>query len=126
MQRPSDVRISPDGELVAYVVRPVSREGEHWESAIWVVPFTGGTPRQFTSGLWDDREPRWSPDGQQLAFLSDRAERGKASVYVMPRDGGEAVRAFDQAGEISELAWSPDGRFLSAGGAGNRGGTAAT
>lgn len=113
MRRPSDVRISPDGELVAYVVRPVSREGEHWESAIWVVPFTGGTPRQFTSGLWDDREPRWSPDGQQLAFLSDRAERGKASVYVMPRDGGEAVRAFDQAGEISELAWSPDGRFLS-------------
>lgn len=113
MRRPSDARVSPDGELVAYVVRPVSREGEHWESAIWVVPFAGGPARQFTSGLWEDREPRWSPDGRRLAFLSDRAERGKASVYAMPRDGGEAVRLFDQAGEISELAWSPDGRFLS-------------
>ncbi|MCX2728431.1 S9 family peptidase [Thermomicrobium sp. 4228-Ro] len=113
MRRPSDVRISPDGELVAYVVRPVSREGEHWESAIWVVPFAGGVPWQFTSGLWDDREPRWSPDGWQLAFLSDRAERGKFSVYVMPRDGGEAIRVCDQTGEISGLEWSPDGRFLS-------------
>ncbi|MDW8060035.1 MAG: S9 family peptidase [Thermomicrobium sp.] len=113
MQRPSDVRISPDGELVAYVLRPVSREGDHWESAIWIVPFSGGPARQFTSGLWEDREPRWSPDGQHLAFLSDRAERGKFSVYLMPRDGGEAVRVFADQGELSELAWSPDGRFLS-------------
>lgn len=113
MRRPSDVHMSPDGELVAYVVRPVSREGEHWESSIWVVPFAGGEPRQFTSGLWHDEQPRWSPDGRLLAFLSDRAERGKASVYVMPRDGGEAIRVFEQSGEIAELRWSPDGRYLS-------------
>ncbi|MCS7050696.1 MAG: hypothetical protein NZL87_03685, partial [Thermomicrobium sp.] len=46
MRRPFDVQLSPDGELVAYVVRPVSRTGEHWESSIWVVPFSGGTARQ--------------------------------------------------------------------------------
>lgn len=111
-RRPSDVQVSPDGALIAFVARPVSRSGEHWETAIWVVPFDEGEPRQFTSGLWQDECPRWSPDGSRLAFLSDRAERGKLSVYVMPRDGGEAVRVFDQQGELAMLSWSPDGRWL--------------
>jgi dipeptidyl aminopeptidase/acylaminoacyl peptidase len=111
-RRPSEVQISPDGRLIAYVVRPVSRSDRHWESSIWVVGFDGGEPRQFSSGLWQDDSPRWSPDGTRLAFLSDRAERGKASVYVIPRDGGEAVRVFDQQGELAMLSWSPDGRWL--------------
>ncbi len=111
-RRPADVQLSPDGALIAYVVRPVSRSGQYWESAIWVVPWSGGEPRQFTSGLWQDESPRWSPDGSRLAFLSDRAERGKLSVFVMPRDGGEAVRVFDRQGELSMLSWSPDGRSL--------------
>jgi len=111
-RRPSDVQVSPDGALIAFVVRPVSRTSERWESAIWVVPFSEGEPRQFTSGLWQDECPRWSPDGSRLAFLSDRVDRGKLSVYVMPRDGGEAVRVFDQQGELAMLSWSPDGRWL--------------
>ncbi|MBX5445999.1 S9 family peptidase [Sphaerobacter sp.] len=111
-RRPSDPQISPDGERVAFTLRPVSNEKEHPESAIWVVPFAGGEPRQFTAGQWLDEEPRWSPDGRRLAFLSDRAERGKKSVYIMPADGGEARRVFDQQGDMEHLSWSPDGRFL--------------
>jgi dipeptidyl aminopeptidase/acylaminoacyl peptidase len=112
MQRPFDVEVAPDGQTIVYVVRPVSREEEHWRSSLWIVPFMEGEARQFTSGLWHDREPRWSPDGGWIAFLSDRAERGKTSVYLIPRNGGEALRVFDQAGEIDNLSWSPDGRFL--------------
>ena len=111
--RPTEPHLSPDGALVAFVRRPVSRSGEHWETAIWIAPTSGEAPRPFTSGMWHDRCPRWSPDGQRLAFLSDRAERGKSSIYVMPRDGGEAIRAFDQQGELDLLDWSPDGRWLS-------------
>lgn len=111
-RRPSDPQISPGGERIAFTLRPVSKEKEHPESAIWVVSFAGGEPRQFTAGQWDDEEPRWSPDGRRLAFLSDRAERGKKSVYIMPADGGEARRVFDQQGDMEQLSWSPDGRFL--------------
>ncbi|MDI3339360.1 MAG: S9 family peptidase [Sphaerobacter sp.] len=111
-RRPSDPQISPDGQRVAFTLRPISQEKEHPEAAIWVVPFDDGEPRQFTAGQWLDEEPRWSPDGRRLAFLSDRAERGKKSVYVMPADGGEAQRVFDQQGELEHLSWSPDGRFL--------------
>lgn len=111
-----DAQISPDGQWIAYTLAPASldatKDVEHGVSAIWVVPTEDGEPKQFTSGQWDDRSPRWSPDGQQLAFLSDRAERGKRSVYVMPTSGGEALRVFDQQGSVRELSWSPDGRSL--------------
>ncbi len=111
-QRPSDLQISPDGENIVFSLKPVSNEEEHPMGAIWTVPFGDGAARQLTGGSGLDECPRWSPDGARLAFLSDRAERGKSSVFVMPIDGGEAVRVFDQHGEMADLSWSPDGSFL--------------
>jgi dipeptidyl aminopeptidase/acylaminoacyl peptidase len=114
-KQPADPHLSPDGTRIAFALQEVSKAEEHEQTAIWVVPFEGerlDDARQFTTGLWHDTSPRWSPDGRQLAFFSDRAERGKLSVYVMPADGGEARRVFDEQGSVSSLAWSPDGRSL--------------
>lgn len=111
-QRPGDPQISPDGALIAFALKPVSNDEEHPRGAIWIVPFAGDEARQLTTGLGLDDSPRWSPDGSRLAFLSDRAERGKQSVYVMPLAGGEAQRVFDQQGELADLTWSPDGSLL--------------
>ena len=113
-QRPGEAQISPDGSHIAFTLKPVSKAEEHATGSIWLVPFAAedGEARQFTGGQWLDEAPRWSPDGAKLAFLSDRAERGKSSLYVMPIDGGEAQRIFDQQGELVSPSWSPDGRFL--------------
>lgn len=62
----SSVEFSPDGNLIAYSMR---RENE---SHLWVKQVAGTTARQITDGKWRDRSPVWSPDGQRLAFLSDR------------------------------------------------------
>lgn len=115
IKEPVDPRISPDGTRIVFVLQDGSKAEEHERSAIWTMPFDGDSltdARQFTTGLWHDTSPRWSPDGSRLAFLSDRAERGKMSVYVMPADGGEARRVFDEQGSMSGLDWSPDGRSL--------------
>ena len=69
----ADAQISPDGSRVAYVVRTVDRDNNTYRSAIWLVPFDGGAPAtKLTAGTGQDAQPRWSPDGRSLAFVSDR------------------------------------------------------
>src|SRR5437762_7543045 len=98
-------RLSPDGETVAFTKKTADVAANVYRSAIWVVPFAGGAPRQLTSGTARDRAPIWSPDGQWLAFLSDRA--GKPQIFVIPTDGGEARQLTDGLVGVEGLAWSP-------------------
>ncbi len=109
----ADPRLSPDGVTVAFVVGEESREGEHEKSAIWLVDVAGDAPaRRFTAGIAGDKAPRWSPDSQWLAFLSDRAEPGTPQPYLISMHGGEAERLAEIKGKVEDLAWSPDGTWL--------------
>jgi len=104
-----DPRISPDGERVAYV-RSVPKSDEEYEATVHVVPVGGGEPRQFTVAEGVDGEPRWSPSGDRLAFVSTRGADGdRPQLWVLPTDGGEARQVTDVVGGVSEIAWSPDG-----------------
>jgi dipeptidyl aminopeptidase/acylaminoacyl peptidase len=103
-----DAQISPDGRRVACVVRRMSREADSYRCAIWVAAADGGDPVQFTFGAGQDRAPCWSPDGQWLAFLSDRAGE-KAQLWLLPAAGGEAQRLTDQPEAVERFAWSPHG-----------------
>ena len=111
-KRPFDVRVSPDGAWIVFVVRPFAKQEKHSVSDLWVAPFSNGAPRRFTSGDWLDEAPRPSPDSSQIAFLSDRAQRGEKSLYIISIDGGEAQRIFDEQGNLSEPSWSPDGHSV--------------
>ena len=106
-----DPRLAPDGRTVAYVVTTVERGANEYRSAVWTVPAAGGEPVQFTSGERRDTTPCWSPDGERLAFLSDRGG-DKAQLYVMSAHGGEARRLTSQPDAIREYAWSPSGDRL--------------
>ena len=110
----TDPRPSPDGKTVAYVVGAVDAKANDYRGAIWLAPADGAAePRRFTSGVKHDADPRWSPDGAQLAFTSNR--EGKAmQLYVMPLAGGEPVQLTDGDCEDTGPAWSPDGARLAA------------
>ena len=105
----ADPRISPDGTRVAYVVNRVDREANEYRSAIWMADVDGSSPpRQFTSGAKRDGSPRWSPDGERLAFVSSR-DKDEPQLYVIAADGGEPRRLTDLDGGVGDPVWSPDG-----------------
>ncbi|MFN8485641.1 MAG: S9 family peptidase [Anaerolineae bacterium] len=106
----SDAQISPDGRAVAFGYAPMFKEKDHSrKSAIWLADDHG--VRQFTASLSCDRAPRWSPDGRQLAFISDRLKEGKYQLYVLDRAGGEARQVTDTRADIKAPIWLPDGRL---------------
>jgi dipeptidyl aminopeptidase/acylaminoacyl peptidase len=123
----SDPRISPDGKLAAYVVTKVDRTQNRRNSSIWMVGTDGSrTPWQFTTSPQSANSPRWSPDGQSLAFLSTRpaaepaatpaaggaTEQPRAQIYVLSMNGGEARRVTNLKNGVSNFQWSPDGNRL--------------
>jgi dipeptidyl aminopeptidase/acylaminoacyl peptidase len=113
-----DPRVSPDGSRVAFVVTAVDGESNEYRGAIWVVPLDGSAdPRQFTSGERRDATPRWSPDGNWLAFASNRGDDDKTpmNLYVIPAEGGEARKLTDQKESVEEIAWSPDSKRIAFG-----------
>ncbi len=106
-------RLSPDGSQVLYAQPRIGRKTEKKYSNLWLVPFLGGDPRQFTHGDQSDTHARWSPDGSQVAFLSNRADLDKPSqIYLISSIGGEAIPLTHVNGEILDFSWSPNGKQL--------------
>lgn len=111
----SDCQISPDGRHVVFSVQRVDRETEKKYANLWVVPTDGGPARQFTYGDQVDSQPRWSPDGTAIAFLSTRRDEKQAQIFLIPFGGGEARPLTDLKGQFGAFQWSPDGkRFVCA------------
>ncbi len=107
-----DLRISPDGQWVVYVVERVDRKTEKKYTNLWLAPTQGGRPKPFTTGDQRDFMPRWSPDGRTIAFLSNRDDEKQPQIYLIDLDGGEARKLTDFRGEVGEMVWSPDGTRL--------------
>ena len=110
---PGDPRLSPDGRAVLFTVAPKGKTGEHAEQQIWMSR-DAQPARPLTAVNAVNSEPRWSPDGSRVAFLSDREDRGDDNLrlYLLPMNGGEARALGDLRGALSMPSWSPDGRTI--------------
>jgi len=103
-----DPQISPDGRSVAFVkVSPDPLE-KSYKRNIWLYSLADGAVRQLTRGD-KDSQPRWSPDGAQLAFVSARGD--KAQIYLLPTaaHGGEARALTSMDNGAHSPDWSADG-----------------
>jgi dipeptidyl aminopeptidase/acylaminoacyl peptidase len=116
LQFVEDPQISPDGKHIAFVKVTLDALGNAYRRSIWLAPCGPGDararPYQFTSGAKSDWSPRWSPDGQTLAFVS--ARDGKPQIFLIGLAGGEAraLTALPSLGGASNPVWSPDGKRI--------------
>jgi len=87
-------------------------------SHIWVVDARTGQDQQITSGEdWNDTDPQWSPDGERIAFVSDRTgqeydDGRNKDVWVIARSGGALTKISDHPFEDDLPRWSPDGKQI--------------
>lgn len=104
-----DLQLAPDESRIAMTVTEPIR-GTERRSNIWVFHLAGRTLQRFTASAKSDRNPRWSPDGRKLAFLSNR--EGTAQIYIMALEGGEAAALTESKTPVRSFEWSPDGRRI--------------
>ena len=105
-----DQALSPDGSQVAYTVATIEGDDHRYRSAIWLIPTSGGEPRQVTHGEKGDSSPKWRQDGTAFAFRSDRGN--ESQVFLLELAGGEPRALTSLGAGVSDFAWSPDGRSL--------------
>jgi dipeptidyl aminopeptidase/acylaminoacyl peptidase len=110
IKRVTDLQLSPDGTTIAFVVAVMDKAANRGASDIWLVPSRGGEPRRLTSSPAADMNPRWSPDGRTIAFISSRS--GSPQVWKIDPTGGEAVQLTRISTGASGVVWSPKGTHL--------------
>jgi len=83
---PTGLKISPDGKSIVYSTRQKwnHKKGQYLSPAIWIADvWIQKSARRLTDGSYNDKIPQWSPDGEHVAFVSDRGENGKTSAIYM-------------------------------------------
>lgn len=109
----SDPRIAPGGDRVLFVRSVLDWEENERDRRIWIVGADGGDPRPFT-GTDGDADPRWSPDGDWIAFrrrVGEEEER-RSQLFLIRADGGEARQLTEHSTSVGPFAWSEEGDEL--------------
>ena len=114
-------RVSPDGKRVVYTVSDavMTSDKSEFVTQIWMAMIDGKTrpngdvPRsvQLTFGDKSSTNPKWSPDGNWIAFTSTRKDN-KSNIYILNMNGGEAEPLTEVKTGVTNFAWSPDGRSI--------------
>jgi Tol biopolymer transport system component len=106
---PQSVKPFPQG-LKGELLFQSDREGP---PRLFILNLTTGAVRRVgTPGDWTDEEPRWSPDGQRIAFSSTRGQKGNFDIFVMNADGSTPVRLTDHPSNEQGPVWAADGQSL--------------
>jgi dipeptidyl aminopeptidase/acylaminoacyl peptidase len=119
LDRPAQPALSPDGALACVSVTSFDMEENKSRTSLWLLSAFGGSPRRLTSAGEKDGEPRWSPDGNWIAFVAKRGVPGSkdtdeehGQVYLIAPDGGEARRVTNIATGAFGIKWFPDSRRI--------------
>ncbi len=110
MQRISDPRVSPRGGRIVFSLRTTDLDENKGKTDLWLVRADGTGLRRLTTHPAGDHNPRWTPDGEAVLFLSSRS--GSSQVWRISLDGGEAEQLTDLDLDAENLILSPDGKQM--------------
>jgi dipeptidyl aminopeptidase/acylaminoacyl peptidase len=111
MQRIGDPQVSPDGKQIVFVLRTTDMDANRGRNDLWMVNTDGSGMKRLTSHPAADFNPRWSPCGKRIWFLSTRS--GSVQIWHISPAGGEAIQFSNLPLDVGNLIVSPYGEFLS-------------
>ncbi|HEV2386246.1 MAG TPA: amidohydrolase family protein [Candidatus Acidoferrales bacterium] len=93
--------VSPDGKTIIFDML----------GQLWTIPIAGGKATRLTTGMAFNTQPRYSPDGKWIAFLTDRS--GADNVWISKPDGSDARQlSKDEQSEFASPTWTPDSQYV--------------
>jgi len=106
-------RVSPDGSRVVYTVNEavMTPDKSEFVTQIWMANIATKQNIQLTFGDKTSTNPKWSPDGKWIAFVSNRKDN-RNNLYRLNIDGGEAEPLTELKSSVTNFNWSPDDRFI--------------
>jgi dipeptidyl aminopeptidase/acylaminoacyl peptidase len=110
VRRVGDAQLSPKGDLVAFTITDVDKAANKNTTQIYLVPLRGGEMRQLTNDEHSSSSPRWSPDGEKLAFVS--ARDGESQIWTIDVSSGALNKITSISTGAGDPVWSPDGKWL--------------
>ncbi len=110
MDRISDWQVSPDGNRVVFSVSATDLESNRRRSDLHMAALDGSGVRQLTTNPANDVQPRWTPDGQSIFFLSSRS--GSQQVWRLTLGKNEPEQVTNLPMDVDALKISPDGKYL--------------
>ena len=107
----ADPQISPDGSKIAYVRRTNDIMTDRAVSSIWLIDVETGAETPLVTGEGTHVSPRWSPEGDRLAYVSTQSGGG-AELHVRWMATGQSANITALAEGPGGIAWSPDGTTI--------------
>ena len=104
-------QLSPDGKWIAFDASTIDMAANYRNSAVYLMPATGGEAKRISEGPKQDDSPAWSPDGKTIAYLSNR-DGGLKQVYLFDVASGTERQLTSITGGAGSLKWTPNGQGL--------------
>jgi len=106
VKRVTDPQLSPDGRTIAFTVGTVDKALNRVVNQIYTMNADGSNQRQISRGAASNSQPRWSPDGKRIAYVSE------GQIWTMRADGGDREQVTKISTGAGGPVWSPNGQWI--------------
>tara|TARA_B100000475_G_scaffold200860_1_gene186394 strand:+ start:600 stop:2627 length:2028 start_codon:yes stop_codon:yes gene_type:complete len=112
LQYARDPQVSPEGSKIVYIRTKMDIMKDSKSSSLWIMNSDGTNHQKLTSLVKNESNPRWSPDGKRISFISNSGDGNGSEIFIYWIDSKQYSSISQLDGSPRSLNWSPDGNNI--------------